>query len=747
MKQRQTRKRSRESVAGVPPTGRSRKGPVWVDPRTHPRPPAVVEAQRVAKDFTEIAALLELCKQGRIYDVERWIQAGKPLQLAFRDVPSYQQIETPLVLALESHQFGLTLLLLCNGYRTDLEPHSPLDIALQDRAGDYVDLLLAWGADPTAADPDAVLDTYQISMMERFWTLRCDLTRERSLAYYLSERTRNKPAYGWAKRHCDDPRVANALALALNEAVWENREKAVALLMWAGADSHRKVSTLRYSDDDDDPDNERNSAIERAVSFGHGRLLRYLKPNPDLDDFDELWGDVCDPESLDVLFDRCPPRDWSKAIERNISRMAWWFHSPDANKACLERIFEHHWGRLDTLEPRGCQDLRRDLLKIDYGSDFAWILERLAKPRHCDPKIFAELARTPAMKERMTRHGLGALLPAPSAKRTARRVVGPKQSRLKVRSPKEQHEEWLASLTPANRETFLSLVITRQQLYAEVWVDPVIKVAERYGVSDVAVAKWCSRMNVPRPGRGYWARKSAGRWVKQLPLPESRTGYEEYVHKPRPTEKRPKPPATVPGLDLFEKPIPVPELIGSEHSLIARTRRALTDAAVQERGILWSRGEGSLDLRICQPSTQRALRIANAIIQALERAGFAVEVAASPDVQGSPSAYRTHAVVQDERIQFSIAETTEKVERPPTDEERAEMRRNPWRIRGPFFEYVPTGNLSLQIEGDWGHERHRRTWSDGQQQRLEDHLHSFIRGLLISAEAHKSRRRAWEHRV
>lgn len=440
----------------------------WVDPRSDPQPTGRVQSRPIAQGFTEIAEFHELCKQGRIYDVERWIQAGKPLQLAFRDVPSYQQIETPLVIVLESHQFGLTLLLLCNGDRMDLEPHSPLNLALRDGASDYVDLLLAWGADPTAADPDAVLDTYQVSMMERFWALGCDLTRERSLTYYLSERTRNKPAYGWAKHQWEDPRVANALALALNEAVWEDREKAVALLMWAGADSHRKVPTLRYSDNDDDPDDERHSAIERAVSFGHGKLLRYLKPDPDLHDFDELWADVCDPDSLDVLFDRRPPRDWSKAIERNISRMAWWCRSPDANRACLERIFDHHWGRLNALEPRKCADLRRDLLKIDYGSDFAWILGRLAKPRHCDPKIFAELVRTPTMKERMTRHGLSGLLPAPSIRRTPKRVTGPKRKQPKVKSPKQEHEEWLSSLTPEHRERFLRLVITREQLYVEV---------------------------------------------------------------------------------------------------------------------------------------------------------------------------------------------------------------------------------------------------------------------------------------
>ena len=110
--------------------------------------------------------------------------------------------------------------------------------------------------------------------------------------------------------------------------------------------------------------------------------------------------------------------------------------------------------------------------------------------------------------------------------------------------------------------------------------------------------------------------------------------------------------------------------------------------------------------------------------------------------KGHPhSAYTTYAVVHDERIPFSIAEAIEKEERPPNDEERAEMRRNSWK-RGPFFAYKPTGELSLQIEGGWHRERHRRTWSDSTHRHLEDCLHSFIRGLLLSAEALKRRRRA-----
>jgi len=44
------------------------------------------------------------------------------------------------------------LLLLCNGYRTDLERDFPLNAALERRRKDILYLLLDWGADPNGAD-------------------------------------------------------------------------------------------------------------------------------------------------------------------------------------------------------------------------------------------------------------------------------------------------------------------------------------------------------------------------------------------------------------------------------------------------------------------------------------------------------------------------------------------------------------------------------------------------------------------
>ena len=51
----------------------------------------------------------------------------------------------------------------------------------------------------------------------------------------------------------------------------------------------------------------------------------------------------------------------------------------------------------------------------------------------------------------------------------------------------------------------------RGKLYEEVWAEPVIKVAKRYGVSDVALRKTCKKLAVPLPPAGYWAKVVAGK--------------------------------------------------------------------------------------------------------------------------------------------------------------------------------------------------------------------------------------------
>ena len=171
----------------------------WVDPRTDPEPPSVSLELRVAKDEADIAELMDLCKKGRIYEVERWITVGRPLQVQLEGAGSWQRPKTPLKIAIETGQHDLALLLLCNGYSTEVEPPGTLNFALECRAWDFVDLMLDWGANPNRADPYFILDTYQRTIMDRFCELGVDFSQDNTLASYLAESTRNKPAYGWAK--------------------------------------------------------------------------------------------------------------------------------------------------------------------------------------------------------------------------------------------------------------------------------------------------------------------------------------------------------------------------------------------------------------------------------------------------------------------------------------------------------------------------------------------------------------------
>ncbi|MFZ0744756.1 MAG: hypothetical protein WAM85_10115 [Terracidiphilus sp.] len=87
------------------------------------------------------------------------------------------------------------------------------------------------------------------------------------------------------------------------------------------------------------------------------------------------------------------------------------------------------------------------------------------------------------------------------------------------------------------------LRLTREELYDLVWAKPVTQVAHQFEISDRAMAKICAKKQVPVPPRGYWAKKSAGKDVPAIPLPE-------FVTKP-PKEKNDK---VIPAQETAKNP-------------------------------------------------------------------------------------------------------------------------------------------------------------------------------------------------
>lgn len=59
---------------------------------------------------------------------------------------------------------------------------------------------------------------------------------------------------------------------------------------------------------------------------------------------------------------------------------------------------------------------------------------------------------------------------------------------------------------------------TRDELYEAVWSEPLIKLAERYKVSGNYLARVCDSLRIPRPDRGYWAKKAVGKAPPKIPL-------------------------------------------------------------------------------------------------------------------------------------------------------------------------------------------------------------------------------------
>ena len=71
--------------------------------------------------------------------------------------------------------------------------------------------------------------------------------------------------------------------------------------------------------------------------------------------------------------------------------------------------------------------------------------------------------------------------------------------------------------------------LTREELFAQVWAEPMTKVARRYGLSDRGLAKICDRMGIPVPGRGYWAKVQSGKVPRQEKLPKIKVGQQGSV--------------------------------------------------------------------------------------------------------------------------------------------------------------------------------------------------------------------------
>ncbi|MDT8068597.1 MAG: hypothetical protein ROO76_10585 [Terriglobia bacterium] len=249
------------------------------------------------------------------------------------------------------------------------------------------------------------------------------------------------------------------------------------------------------------------------------------------------------------------------------------------------------------------------------------------------------------------------------------------------------------------------------------------KVAERFGVSDVALAKTCRKLKVPVPGRGYWAKKANGHPTHKEPFRELKNLPQ--VAKPQPVQKRVFEPSNEEDrkyFDQIEGKLSSGALAPSRSSgvkrspLVVFTEKEGRKAKEDRRRVL-DLPSGCLSMRVSKTSFNRALAIMADVIDICEANSMPVTV----DEHGTSTQFLG------ERVRFKITEKMDQFELPPGARGKYEY--------GPTFagkpvDYSASGYLSLEIDE---YTDLRKNWRDAKGRQLEDAIPEFIAGVMKSA--------------
>ncbi len=285
--------------------------------------------------------------------------------------------------------------------------------------------------------------------------------------------------------------------------------------------------------------------------------------------------------------------------------------------------------------------------------------------------------------------------------------------------------------------------LTREKFYELVWTTPTVQLAKTYGISDVYIAKLCKKHHVPKPPLGYWARRQHGHKVSSKPLlrinnPELQT---IYIPK-RPTPDIPiEQPTEVEQKIAFEKSeanrIKVLEHLENPHPSVERTLKSLESARGDEKGIVRPKARGCLDVAVGKSSINRAMKIMDAFLKALESRRYPVSI-----LEGEKGR-ATIATILEENLAFRLEEAYERKEKPLNRDQKENLAK--WGYYFREYDYILTGNLSIRIT-QGGYDGERKSCSDTKTRRLEDNLNKFMVLLINAAQGSKRDRQEAEER-
>lgn len=289
----------------------------------------------------------------------------------------------------------------------------------------------------------------------------------------------------------------------------------------------------------------------------------------------------------------------------------------------------------------------------------------------------------------------------------------------------------------------MTVEVTREELYRQVWARPVMQVAADYGVSNVALKKICRKHGIPVPARGHWQRKTAGKKVGRAPrlgaseagesvvirgsrLPDLPPAVRDIQLRARDRERRPE--------NLVEVPAAPAEL----HPAVAATWDALDQVEPNEIGLVAVARPGIFNIDVAREQIPRAMVFLNALVTAAEQRGCSLG-------QGEDA---LAFVVDGQAVDIKLLELVDRVPHLPTEGEELAVRK--WdslhrmfsgakhldavmpQPEIPEFDFALSGRLQVILN-----ERHpglcglRRVFGDGESRPIE----KLINPVLVALQA------------
>jgi hypothetical protein len=277
--------------------------------------------------------------------------------------------------------------------------------------------------------------------------------------------------------------------------------------------------------------------------------------------------------------------------------------------------------------------------------------------------------------------------------------------------------------------------LSREALYIKVWEKPTVKLAKEFGVSDVAIAKMCRRLEVPKPPLGYWRRVETGHKKKIPPLrkasekakpgvwiypkSEEQTLQFEDTYKKISQVIEENLSEKISSESLPENKITVAATLHKPHPLIDQTRKSFSNGGVDMYGALhgnWN--EDHINLRISKKHLNRALRIMDALFKSLEKRGCKPLISRDRE-------RKTKIQVAEVNVEITLREDFKRFERGLSKDEKKSV------YASDRHYYEPSGNLTFSINDYVGSQRN---WRDGKNILLEDQLNDIVLGIFRAAE-------------